>query len=70
MIVAGLAAIAVLLLVGTALMNRRTRREIGADVSLRAGESLRHDGGGDRGANAEVGRQEMRHVVERGMHGG
>lgn len=70
MIVGALALAAVGILTVTAWMNRRTRRQITSDVSLAANESLRHDGGGLRGANAEVGRQEMRHVVERGMHGG
>ena len=70
MIVGALALAAVGILTATALMNRRTRRQITGEVALRAGESLRLDGDGLRDANAEIGRQEMRHVVERGMHGG
>ena len=70
MIVGALALAAVGILTATALMNRRTRRQITGDVALRAGESLRRDGDGLRDANAEIGRQELRHVVERGMHGG
>ena len=68
MIVGVLALAAVGILTATALVNRRTRRQISGDTALSAEASLRRDGGGDRGANAEIGRQEMRHVVERGMH--
>lgn len=69
MIVGVLALGVVGILTATALMNRRTRRQISGDTALAAEASLRHDGGGDRGTHAEVGRQELRHVVERGMHG-
>ena len=68
MILGTLALAAVGITTATALVNRRTRRQITGEVALAAGESLRHVGGGDRGTNAEVARQEMRHVVERGMH--
>lgn len=68
MIVGALALAAVGILTATALVNRRTRRQISGEAALSAEASLRRDGGGNRGTDAEVGRQELRHVVERGMH--
>lgn len=69
MLLAGLAVAAVLLLVATALLNRRTRRRITGEAAVRAGESLRHDGGGTRELQRERARQEshaVRHVGEGG----
>ncbi len=70
MFLGALLLVALLLLGATALLQRRTRRQITGDTSLAAEASLRHDGGGMRGVNAEVGRQEMIHDVHRGMEQG
>ena len=70
MLLGALLIVALLLLGATALVQRRTGRAISAETSLAAEASLRHDGGGMRGVDEEVARQEMIHVVHRGMEQG
>ncbi len=72
MLLGGLAAAIVILLVATALVNRRTRRQLTGDAGWRATQSLRSDGGGTREIAREQARQEghaVRHLGEHG-HGG
>lgn len=69
MLVAGLATVVLTLLAATALVNRRTRRQLTGEPGWRAAESLRHDGGGTREIAREQARQEGHTVRYLGEHG-
>ena len=68
MLLGALVLAAVVLLGATALVQRGAGR-VSSDTSLAAQESLGHRGAGS-GAEAERARQEMIHVVHRGMEQG
>ncbi len=70
MLLAGLAVAAVVLLTATALLNRRTRRQLSADAALGAGSALRRDGGGTRELAREQARQESHAIRHMGEGGG
>jgi hypothetical protein len=69
MLLGALLLVVLLLLGATALVQRGTQRHISSETSLAAEASLRNRGVAS-GAEAERARQEMIHVVHRGMEQG
>lgn len=65
-----LAGVALALLVGTALLQRRTRRQITGESGLGAASALAADAGGTRDLGREVARQESHAVRHLGEGGG
>ena len=70
MILPILLGVAVLLLIGAALLQRRTRRELGGDMGRGAQSALNADAGNTRDLGREVARQESHAVRHLGEHGG